>query len=197
MKLELAILAGAESKKFLLDFTEQITRLEKLTEKLGNLKADALEADGDDDEDDIAPPKKAPKKKAASLDDDDEEAAEDVASDDDEADEEGSGSALDDDDDDSDDAEEDEEDESDGDDDEDEEDEPPKKKGKPKKLTNDDCNDAAKALAKAIGGPAGRKEVYKLMKKHFETDSVAELKPDQYPKFVEVMTKALAKVKKG
>jgi hypothetical protein len=67
----------------------------------------------------------------------------------------------------------------------------PVKKAKPKKLTSDDCNDAAKTLAKSIGGKEGREKVLGLMKKHFKTESVSELKPEQYEKFCKVMKESM------
>lgn len=84
----------------------------------------------------------------------------------------------------------------DADDDEDAE-EPPKKKSKAKKLTSDDCNAAAKTLAKAIGGKAGREKVLKIMKKQFSTESVSELEPAQYADFVAAMNEALEEHKEN
>lgn len=152
MKLEMSILAGDESKKFLTSLTTQIDRLEALSKGLGKgAPEEAVEVEEDEDED--FAPKKSSKKAAASFDDDDEH------------DEEGKV-------------------------DEDEEEEVPKKKSKSKKVTSDDCNDAAKALAKHIGGKPGRDAVLKIMKKQFKTESVSELKPEQYSDFVAAMNEA-------
>ncbi len=164
MKLELAVLAGAESKEFLVKLTKQIDRLEALCGKLGNL-AMGENDDGDteveaDEDEDFG--KKPSKKKAKGFDEDEETEVE------------------------SEDAEEESDEESEA-DEEVEEDEAPVKKGKGKKLTIDDCNDAAKALALSVGGKPGRAKVLALMKKHFKTESVSELKPEQYAKFIALM----------
>lgn len=170
-KLEIALLAGAESKNFLLDLTTQIDRLEKITKSLTDaVKKDSAslppEEDVDtDDDSDFEEPKaksKPPKKKESnSFDDEDEE-------DEDEIDE----------------AQIEETEIEEGDDFEAEE--PPKKR-KAKKVTIEDCNDAAKELAKS----KGREKVLALMTKHFKTRSVSEVKADDYAKFVEVMKGAL------
>lgn len=186
MKLELAMLVGPESKQFLASLTKQIDRLEALAAKLPNGETDEIEEGVNDDEDDEeVAPKKAAKKKASAPDDDD-------------GDEEDNGDVGPDEDDDSDDSEVDEDSAEDDDEDSDEDEEPVKAakgKAKAKKFTNDDCNDAAKELCKALGGKAGRAKVLALMKKHFDTESVSELKPEQYEKFVDVMGKATAKAK--
>ena len=75
------------------------------------------------------------------------------------------------------------------DDDEEAEEAPAPKKGKAKKLTNDDCNDAAKELAASIGGKKGIDTVRSLMKKHFNTDSTSELEPEQFADFIACMKK--------
>lgn len=78
MKLELALLAGAESKQFLVDFTKQIDRLEKLAGK-GTVTMTARSAtaapveteytDTDDDFDNAA----KPEVETAATDDDDDD----------------------------------------------------------------------------------------------------------------------------
>lgn len=84
MKLELGIMAGAESKAFLVDLTKQIDRLEKLYGgKKTAVEADDEEteteveaaADSDDDED-FTPVKKTKAKAAKSFDDDEDDAEE-------------------------------------------------------------------------------------------------------------------------
>lgn len=69
-----------------------------------------------------------------------------------------------------------------GDDDTDDEPAPVKKK-KAKTITSAQVNDACKALAKAKGRPY----VLKVLKKYFKTESVSELKPEQYAKALEVL----------
>lgn len=166
LEMEMKVLAGNDSKQFLVELTKQIDRLELLAGKLG--KGAAKKAPGDDE--------------------DEEEARADAADDDDDDDEEFAAKkpvkkkpAF------EDDEEDDADDEDDEDEEEDDEDDEPKAKTKGKKITADDCNDAAKARAASVGGKKGREEVLKLMKKHFGTESVSELKPDQYAKFIKVM----------
>lgn len=61
---------------------------------------------------------------------------------------------------------------------------PPKgKAAKGKKVTIDMVNDACKAKA----ADSSRKEVLALLKKHFKTQSVSEIKPELYAKVIEVM----------
>lgn len=149
MKLELSMLAGAESKQFLVDLTKQIDRLEKLANEYGVPTAatkpdETEERDADEDFE----PKKSKVKTMPEP---------DLPGD--------------------------------GDDDDGEPDfkAPTVKKEKVKKVTVDDCNDAAKTRAMIKGGKLGRTEVLSLMKKHFKTESVSELKPEQYEKFIQVM----------
>lgn len=158
-KLEIAILAGDESKKFLAELTRQLDRLDAVSIRIEKSLLE-IGAEGTEIEEDA--PKKAPKKNTtkvveeeveedkfeeATLEEDDSDFKETIVE-------------------------------------EPEEDEvpvtPPKKQ---KKLTVDDCNDAAKALAKV----KGRDEVLSLMQKHFKTKSVSELKPEMYGKFCEKM----------
>lgn len=166
--LEIKVLAGAESKAFLVDFTKQIDRLERLTggKGLKAVAADAEDTSDDDapaetetDDDDFAPKvakatKAAAKATAASFDDDDAPAATET-DDDDDADFKA----------------------------------PPAKTAKaakPKKLTVDDVNDACMARAKA-GGKKGREEVLAILKKKFKTQSVSDLSEDQYAACVAAM----------
>lgn len=168
-KLEIALLVGDESKKFLQELTNQLDRLEKLSSKKKadeeveddlrldtNASSEPEEADDDEDED-FAPKKKA-KAKTKDFDEDEEE-------------DETSGESE----------------ESDGDDEDSEEDEEPapKKKTKEKKLTEDDINDAAKAHA----GVKGRKATLALMLKKFKTQSVSDIKPEEYAKFIATLKK--------
>lgn len=195
MKLEMAILAGDESKKFLAGFTEQLDRFEKLlglTNELAEsiegatkkMKAKAKEAIAEtavpeDDEEEFAakPPKKGKKaavKTAAFDEDEDEETDESEPAEDDDEDEDGNAADFDED------------------EDEDEDDEeteeaaaPVKKKGpgRPKNPTLDEVNDACKR--RAAGGK--RAEVLAILKKNFKTQTVSELKPDQYKACIEAM----------
>lgn len=61
------------------------------------------------------------------------------------------------------------------------------KKTKAKKLTIDDVNDACKARAAKTGGKAGRQEVLALLKKKFKTESVSDLKVEQYADAITAM----------
>ncbi len=174
MKLELALLAGAETKQFLVDLTKQIDRLEALSGKAATAPAKSTavksvkntapvdadeEGEESNEDDDFAPKKNAGKKAAASAFEEDEDESEEAKA--------------------SDEA---------GDDDEGFMDAPPKKApAKAKKLTVDDINDACKARAAATGGKEGRTEVLALLKKHFKTSSVSEIKPDDYAKLIKVM----------
>lgn len=184
VKLDLGIMAGAESKAWLAGFTQQNDRLEKLIAKLEKAsgkaplkvkpeedeEADETETSDDDDEDFAAKPVKTAKKKAAFDDDDDEAEKESEDEDDANADDESEAGA----------------------DDEGEE-EPPvpptKTKAKPaktKKLSVDDVNDACKARARA-GGKNGRLEVLAILKKKFKTESVSELEPEQWQACIDAM----------
>ncbi len=174
-KLELAILVGDESKKWLTNLTKQVDRLEELVGKLDTTgvgeATEALAEDLEDDDDDEEAPPKKNKKKHIEVDEDDDEDETDDSDDEKDSDESEEDSES-----------------QDEDDEESEEDEAPKsKKGKVKKMTADDCQDAAKGLAASIGGADGRAKVKELLKKKFKVTSVSDLKPEQYAKFVEVM----------
>lgn len=163
MRLELGIMAGAESKVWLADLTKQIDRLERLTSGKG-LKADASEdadtdeaeeveaAETDDAEEDFAPKvKKAAKKTAAAFEEETEEAAEETEE------EEESFVA------------------------------PAKKAKKAAKVTLDDVNDACKARARAVGGKKGIEAVKAILLKKFKTDSITKIKEENYPAIVAAM----------
>lgn len=176
-RLELVIMAGAESKEWLNRLESVLTRMEKLNGLLDDKTADTDETedsvlvDVDDADDEDFAPKKKPAKKGNSFDEDEDE-TEDAEEDED--------------------AETTENEEDDETEEAEEDDEPaPKKKSstKAKKLTVDDCNDAARELAKKHG----RSAVLDIMKKNFKTKSVTELKPEHFGKFIELMNKAKAK----
>lgn len=157
MKLELAILAGAESKAFLATLTEQIDRLEKLTggittpvknatKKAAPVEDEEAEEQETEDEEFAAPKKKAATKKAAAKSFDEDEESEDE-----------------------------------------EQEAPVTKNKKTKAVTHDDVNDACKARAADTGGKEGRTEVLTILKKKFKVTSVSELKPEQYQSVIEAM----------
>lgn len=172
MKLEIAILAGAESKQFLVDLAKITERLEKA---LAGGKAPqttaALELDSDDSEsEDFAPAsttKKSKAQKTRSF--EDEEIEEELVP----AKKTKSAAAA-------------SLPEEDEDDNEDFTTPKPKKKTE-KKLTVDDVNDACKVRAQSIGGKEGRKQVLLILKKKFKTESVSELKPEQYAEAISAM----------
>lgn len=158
MRLEVALLAGEETKQFLANLTRQVDRLEALGG--GKLKGKPKTEDDEDeetteteDEEDEDFAAKKSKKKAKTDEDEETEESED-------ADEEETADA-----------------------DEDEDEAPAKKKGKAK-LTIDDVNDACKAYAKATS----RADALKVLKKKFKTDSIADLKPEQYADCIKAMT---------
>ena len=79
---------------------------------------------------------------------------------------------------------------------EEEEKAPPAKKAPPTKkakLKSDDVNAACKARVKAIieargcSGAEARASVLKLLKKHFKTESVSELEPEQYAEAIKLL----------
>lgn len=172
LEFECKVLAGAESKAWLADLTQVVERMEKAAGLLSTAKVQApkttvlLDDDSDDDvqtaeseDDDFAakPAKKGKKGKKAAA------AFEDDDSDDAPAVEQES-------------------------EDDDADFTAPVKKTKPaKKLTVDDVNDACKAKASSIGGKPGRAKVLEILKKNFKTESVSELKPEQYAKCVQLM----------
>lgn len=156
MKLEMAMMAGPESKAFLVGLTQQIDRLEMLVGKVGKVgekSATTNKPSEDDDVEELAPSKKANAKASAF---DDEEEYEDkeekvppkkVAK-----------PSF---------------------DDEEEEEEAPKKAQKakaPKAPTIDDVNDACKAYAQEHGVKATKA----FLLKKFKTESVREIPAEKY-----------------
>lgn len=160
MQLEIKVLAGAESKAFLADLTKQIDRLERLggTKTISTTVTGPAEPEAEEEEEFAAkPPKAKASAKAAGFDDDADDAPAAPA----EPEEEEEDFTT-----------------------------PPAKTAKPpkaKKVTLDDVNDACKAKAKSIGGKAGREKVLVVLTKHFKTESVSELKPEQWAKCIELM----------
>lgn len=164
--LEIAVLAGAESKAWLVNFTKQVDRLEKIMGGKAVQTKGAVQDDADEEtetevetDDDFTPTpktKKAATKKAvkqASFDEDEE--TEDVEETEDDETEEIA----------------------------------PAKKAKAKKITVDDINDACKAYAKENGGGKdGRTAVLKILKKNFKTESISALDPADYPKVMKLLT---------
>lgn len=186
MKLDMAILAGPESKQFLVELTRQIDRLERITNHFNGAKnpveaeeTPEVDDDEDDDEEEVVPAPKAVKKskappapKSFDEDDADEEETVEAAESEDDEDEEAAAPAV-----------------SDDDDDEDEgftEPAPKAKKGAKaaKKLTMDDVNDACKERAR---GEGGRDAVLKILQKKFKTKTVRSLKPEQFQSCIEAM----------
>lgn len=169
VKLELGIMAGAESKAWLADLTKVVERMERAAGIIGATKSAAtrtaasMEADdtsSDDapdtesDDDDFAAKPRTKSKKASSFEDDDDAPA--TESEDDDADFTA----------------------------------PSAKTAKPpkaKKWTVDDVNDACKKKASSIGGKEGRAKVLSILKKNFKTESVSELKPEQYAACIQAM----------
>lgn len=158
MKLELALLAGAETKTFLVDLAKLVERMEKAaglivvpkTKTAGPVDEDEDTYSADtgtdfDADDDFAPAKTATKKKATAAFDDDET---DTESEDD-------FDAA-----------------------------PPKKApAKTKKFTEKDAHQACKEYA-AINGVA---ETKALLKKKFKTMSVSEIPQEKYGELISLM----------
>jgi hypothetical protein len=165
-KLELSILAGEESKKFLMGLEEVVDRLERVARVLRspeeNEEAGVTSSDEDDEEEKPAKKKAATKKKADSFEDGDEEDAQD--SEDEEAEKE------------DDEAEEDE-------DDAEEEEPATKKKKKADKITSDDLNDAAKARAARTSVA----ETKAFIKKKLGVKSISEIEEEDYEMALKVL----------
>lgn len=194
MKLEMAILAGPESKVFLVELTKQIDRMEKLTKggkcTVSETKSEETDEDTDfgdngntDDFEENAEPAKRgrPKKAAASFDDEDGGDEEELAAsaptkrgrpkkeaasfdDENETDDEET----------------------------DEISTASLKKGKPKKITLDDLNDAAKERVKSLiengsTSKEARNKVVLLLQRKFKTDTLTEIEPADYAKAIEVL----------
>lgn len=172
LELECKILAGAESKAFLVELSKLTARLEQVAGMLRAPGEPAPAVDADD-EDELPPPVKKLKKAIKSLDDEDEEETAPAPSDEDDEDDmpapEAKGKAkpsFDD-----------------TDDEESAEGAPAPKKGKAAKLTIDDVNDACIERA----GRTNRAEVLSVLKKKFGVKSVTDLKPEQYADVVKAM----------
>lgn len=179
MRLDLGIMAGAESKAWLADLSKIVERMEKAAEIMSGASSAAKTSvdvapavdtgplNGEDD--DLEKPAKttkaarAPaksKKAAASFDDEEETQAAPVVEEESEDDGDLDFST------------------------------PPAKTAKAtkeKKYTSAEVNDACKARAIKIGGKAGRAEVLAILKKKFKTESVTELKPEQYAAVIAAM----------
>jgi len=162
MKLELAILAGAESKAFLADLTTQIDRLEKLTsgksikdiENESEIPEETYGAEDEVEDDDfgVKPTKNAKKSQASVFEDEEDDSGVEELNFKETA-------------------------------------KAPKaapKKAKAKKVTLDDVNDACMARAMA-GGKNGFKEVKGILKKKFKTESISELEESQYQECIDAM----------
>lgn len=167
MKLEVAMLVGAESKQFLMDLTKIVERMEKATGKAAPMSTktkaasapaiedeEEMEAATEEDDEDFKPKKSAGKKAAAAAFEDDDEPVEEPEA---EEDEDFTTPA------------------------------PKKAAAKTKKLTIDDANDACKTRAARTGGKEGRAEVLAILKKNFKTQSVTDVKPEDYEKLVKLM----------
>lgn len=171
MRLELGIMAGAESKVWLADLTKQIDRLERLTGGKG-LKVDASEETEeaeeieaaettDDAEEDFAPKKGKPSKKAAAFDDDEEETETEETSEHYPAiEEEESFDAA-----------------------------PVKKAKKSQDVTIKQVNEACKVRARLEGkkGKKGVDVVKGILLKKFKTDSLQKIGVEHYPAIVAAM----------
>lgn len=158
MKLELGIMAGAESKVWLADLTKIVERMERAADMLAKtdtaLEADEREDDAEglpeveaEDDEDFAPKKKSASKKAAAaaFDDEDDADAPDVDA-------------------------------------EEEETEAPVKKAKVKAPTEKDVNQACKAYATALNakGKKGVAATKALLLKKFGSESISEIDEDKY-----------------
>lgn len=167
MKLELMIMAGAQTKEFLSELAALTTRLEAATGKLkAGAKADDVDTVADAEETDEEAPKRGRKPKSEALDDDSEE-----ADDADETDEEDDKPAD----------EESEEEESD-----DEEEDKPAKPAKKAAGANDELVEMKKKALRALnvyaakhGKPKAKKVLYK-----FNVESIHDLPLKQYPKLI-------------
>lgn len=178
-RLELAILAGADSKAFLAGFTAQVDRLEKITKKLNVVKAKAdddeeEQDDADEETEETETPKKKGKGKKAKDQDEEDDDTDDEAEESD-SDEESGDEESDSDSDSNDEADEETEDDE----------EPPKKsaKGKGAKITKEMIKDACRAYM----AETSRAEVERILQKKFGTKKVGELDPDDYPKVMKVL----------
>lgn len=180
MKLELGIMAGAESKAFLVDLTKIVERFEKVARTLRS--EEEIKAAGglgedeevEDEELEVQPKKRGPKKKAKAVEEDEENEEDDLSSDDapdsDKSEEKEKpakrkAKSFDD-----------------MDEDESEEEEAPKKSAKSKKITIDDVNDACMERATRTK----RAEVLAILKK-FGVKSVTDLDEEDYSDVIKAM----------
>lgn len=156
-KLEIAVLAGAESKAWLVSFTKQVDRLEKI---MGGKKVAATEdveeteVEETEDDDDFAPAPKAKaaaaKKTATTTFDEDDEVVETHEDDEDEAPVKKTAKA----------------------------------KKLTVDDVNDACKAYARENG---GGKEGREAVLKILKKHFKTTSVSTLEATDYAKAIKLL----------
>lgn len=178
MKLEMAILAGAETKQFLVVLTEQLDRAEELVTKLEALLQQDTKASAPKKQVEpitpMAPVKKAKAKKAKETSPFEDEETTDtsgaaVAADNDfsfdEEQEESSFSF-----------------------DEEQEEQQvappaPKAKAPPKKVTIEECNAAALTLMKKHN----RDYVIDILKKNFNTTSLTKIEEKNYPKLLQLL----------
>lgn len=189
-KIDLALLVGEESKKWLARLEVQLDRLEQLSGKVSSIltkgkkvKDEEEEDDngGEEEEEETVKPVKRGKK---SLDEDDkEEDDEDDKEEDDEEEEE---------DDDVEKEEDDEEvsdDEDDSDDDDDDDEPKPMRKTKGKTPTIKDVNAACKARARVETkkGKKGFNVVKKILLKKFKTASISEIDKSKFAAVIAVM----------
>lgn len=173
MKLELSILAGAESKAFLADLSKIVERMENA---VGYDNARKSQPTKEVEEEEEPAPKAAKSKKASSFDEDEEQTVSaresDLRLEEDEEDfkpkaaqKKKVASSF----------------------DESEEDEAPKhkqdKKTKSKKVTIDDVNDAAMARA----GRTNRAEVLAILKKNFKVKSITDLDESNYAECISLL----------
>lgn len=157
MKLEVSMLVGPESKQWLVSMEGLLARMEKLAGVAGSKAAKTVDAEETESEEA-------------------EEEEEDFGAKKSKAKKKAKG------------FDEEEEESEESEEEEEEEEEAPKKKTKSKKIELDDVNDACKKKCiEEGGGKEGRAVVLKILKKHFKTESVTDLKPEQYAKAIELM----------
>lgn len=161
MQLTITVKDGSTNKDIAAALRFQAGLLEGLSPKKAasrdNTDVDENDDDAEDTDDEELAPTKKSGGKKAKSFDDDEEETDDTESE-----------------------------ESDDEDDTEDEEPAPKKKAK-KKLTVDDVNEACKARAADTGGKEGRAEVLGILKKKFKTQSVSDLKPEQYADVIKAM----------
>lgn len=191
MRLDLGIMAGDNTKKFLVDLSKLVERFEAAADKLGNYtslgkktKAKSVDEDSEDDEADTVdespkakrgrPAGKKTKPVVDEDDDADENDSDEDAEDAEESDEDDESDESEDDDNEDDDADE---------EDSEEDDEPAKSK---KKFQRKDVNAACAAASKRIGF----KPTVALLHKKFGVKSVSDIKDKDFAAVITVMNKA-------